>query len=139
MNITGTNAFGAGGAVIGRADMNTHDVAIAFTALCARGAFEDAGAQFWAEDVVSLEPMEGDMARLTGRAAVTGKSDWWYANHTVHRADVEGPFVHGDQFAVLFDIDVTPKDGDRVQMREIGLYTVRDGRIAEERFFFAAT
>lgn len=31
-------------------------------------------------------------------------------------------------------MDVTPKDGERMQMDEIGLYTVRDGKIVEERF-----
>ena len=119
--------------------MTTHEVAKAFTALCASGDHEGAGERFWADDVVSLEPMDGPMARIEGRAAVRAKGDWWYANHEVHRADAEGPFVHGDRFAVLFDIDVTPKGGERMQMREIGLYTVRDGRIVEERFFFPAS
>jgi ketosteroid isomerase-like protein len=45
--------------------------------------------------------------------------------------------VNGDQFAVGFKIDVTPKaDGKRMQMEEVGLYTVRGGKIAEERFFY---
>jgi predicted ester cyclase len=48
--------------------------------------------------------------------------------------------VHGDQFAVRFTMDVTPKTGDtagqRMQMTEIGLYTVQGGKITEERFFF---
>ena len=39
--------------------------------------------------------------------------------------------------AVIFDMDVTAKQtGQRMQMREIGLYTVRDGKIVEERFFY---
>ena len=34
-------------------------------------------------------------------------------------------------------MDVTVKEsGQRMQMDEIGLYTVRDGKIAEERFLF---
>lgn len=118
--------------------MTTHEVAKAFTALCASGDHGGAGARFWADDVVSLEPMEGPMARLQGPAALRGKSEWWFANHEVHSEGVEGPFVHGDQFSVVFEMDVTPKGGDRMQMREVALYTVRDGRIVEERFFFPA-
>jgi ketosteroid isomerase-like protein len=44
--------------------------------------------------------------------------------------------VNGDQFALRFSMDVTPKGGARLQMDEIGLYTVRDGKIVEERFFY---
>ena len=116
--------------------MTTQDLAQAFTALLKAGKSEQAGADFWADDIVSLEPMTGDMAVSTGRAAVEAKSTWWYANHEVHKMEVEGPFPHGDQFALIFDIEVTPKGGQRMAMREIGLYTVKDAKIVEERFFY---
>lgn len=45
--------------------------------------------------------------------------------------------MNGDRFAMVFDLDVTAKaDGRRTRMREVGLYTVRDGKIAEERCFY---
>lgn len=116
--------------------MNTKELAKAFTALCAKGEFDAAGQKFWSEDVVSLEPMSGEMARTEGRKAVQGKGEWWYANHTVHEARTEGPYVHGNQFAVRFVMDVTPKGGKRSTMEEIALYTVANGKIVEERFFF---
>jgi len=43
--------------------------------------------------------------------------------------------VHGDQFVVRFMLDVTPKDQKRIHLDEVGLYTVRNGRIVEESFF----
>ncbi|QYU69864.1 nuclear transport factor 2 family protein [Leptolyngbya sp. 15MV] len=117
--------------------MTTRETAEAFCALLKAGQHEEAAARFNADDIVSLEDMEGPMARLEGKAAVKGKSDWWYANHEVHEAKSSGPFVHGDQFCVIFELDVTPKQtGQRMQMKEIGLYTLRDGKIAEERFFY---
>ena len=120
--------------------MSTRDIAQQFTQLCKNGQFEDAGRRFWAEDVVSLEPMEGPMARSVGRKEVQAKGEWWYANHEVHATRTEGPFVHGDQFALIFDIDVTARTGEhagqRMSMREVGLYTVRGDKVAEERFFF---
>ena len=76
------------------------------------------------------------MREVRGRAAVHAKGEWWVANHDVHSFETSGPYVNGDQFALRFKIDVTPKaTGQRTQMDEVGLYTVRDGRIAEERFF----
>lgn len=60
-------------------------------------------------------------------------------NHEVHGFTAEGPFVHGDQFALRFTLDVTRKaDGVREAMTEIGLYTVANGAIIEERFFYQA-
>ena len=115
--------------------MDTQAVAAEFAALCKAGRFEEAGERFWAEEVVSIEPMQGEMAVLRGKAAVRGKGDWWYANHETHGAETHGPYVNGDQFALRFHIDVTQKaSGQRMQMEEVGLYTVRDGKVVEERF-----
>ncbi len=117
--------------------MTTKGTADAFTALLKAGQHDEAAAQYNAEDIVSIEQMEGPMARLEGKAAVKAKGEWWYANHEWHGGDVQGPFVNGDQFAVIFDMDVTAKQtGQRMQMREVGLYTVKGGKIVEERFFY---
>ena len=89
----------------------------------------------WADDIVSLEPGDGEMSRCEGREALEQKHAWWEANTTEHSSSVHGPFVFGDQFAVRYDMDVT-MDGERSQMSEVGLYTVRDGKIAEERFMY---
>lgn len=116
--------------------MTSKELAQAFTQMCKDGKFEEAGKRFWSDDIVSCEPMEGEMARIKGRAGVEKKGEWWYANHDVHKVDVQGPYVHGDQFVVRFTMDMTPKGGKRMNVDEVGLYTVKDGKIVEERFFF---
>lgn len=118
--------------------MTTQELATAFTDLLKQGKADEAGKTYWSDDIVSMEPMEGDMAVLKGRKAVDGKGAWWYANHDVHGLVVEGPYVHGDQFVVRFKLDVTPKGGKRMQMDEVGLYSVKNGKIVEERFFFGS-
>lgn len=124
----------------------TQRLATDFVALCNGGARDDAGckaaferaaAKYWADDVVAVEPMEGPMARLTGRAAVKSKTDWWNNTHAIHSAISHGPYVNGEQFAVRFVLDVTNNEnGQRMQMDEVGLYTVKNGKIVEERFFY---
>lgn len=120
--------------------MNTQEVANDLVALCKAGKFDEAGEKYWADDVVSVEagaPEGGDpVAR--GKAAARGKGEWWSANHEVHGVQVDGPYVNGDQFVVRYKMDMTPKGGQRVTMDETGLYTIRDGKIAEERFFYGA-
>lgn len=118
--------------------MTTAELARAFTAMLAAGKHEEAAEKFNHPDIVSIEAMDGPMREVRGAAAVKAKGEWWTANHTIHEAIAEGPFPNGDQFLVRFTIDVTPKaTGQRLRMEEYGLYTVRDGRIAEERFFYA--
>ena len=114
----------------------TQEIAADLVAMCKRGEFDASGEKYWADDVVSLEATPGDMARIEGKAGVRGKGEWWAANHEIHDVTVEGPYVNGDQFAVRFRMDITPKGGERLQMDEIGVYTVRNGKIAEERFFY---
>ena len=72
-----------------------------------------------------------------GKAAVIQKSAEWAAAHEIHGATVDGPFVLGDKFAVVFEFEVTPKaTGKRVKDREIGVYTVANGLIVREEFFY---
>jgi len=115
--------------------MDIAEIAADFAALCAAGDTREAARRHWAEDVVSIEPYPGDMAVLKGREAVFAKHDWWEENNEIHGAEVGGPWIAGDQFALTFVLDVTPKDGSRIRMEEVGVYTVRDGKIVEERFF----
>ena len=92
---------------------------------------------FWSDDIVSLEPADGPMARVEGRAQLLEKHAWWFDNTEVHSTTTEGPYVFGDQFAVRYGMDVT-MDGERSQMEEVGVYTVQDGKIVEERFFYGS-
>jgi hypothetical protein len=116
----------------------TQEIANDLVALCRAGQFDAPGEKYFADGIVSLEPMDGEMARLEGKQAVKGKGDWWAGNHEVHGVQVDGPYVHGDRFIVRYKMDVTPKDGQRHTMDETGLYTVRDGKIVEEQFFYGA-
>ncbi|WP_394821286.1 SnoaL-like domain-containing protein [Pendulispora albinea] len=117
--------------------MNTRDIAIRFTELCRALKLEEAAEEFWSDDVVSIEPpMMGDMARLEGREAVAAKGKWWAENHEVHAFRVEGPFINGDEFAIRFEMDVTPRGKSRVVTTEIALYTVRGGKIVEEKYYY---
>jgi ketosteroid isomerase-like protein len=119
--------------------MTNADSIKAFAELLKAGKHEEAAAKFNAPDIVSIEAMEGPMARIQGTAAVKAKGEWWYANHEVHKVEAEGPFINGDQFMVVFDMDITVKEtGKRMQAKEVGLYTMKDGKIVEEKFYYSS-
>lgn len=116
--------------------MHTQDIANDLAALCKKGKFDEAGEKYWAEDVASVEAMSGEMHELHGKAAVRKKGEWWSGAHLVHNTEIEGPYVNGDQFVLRFKMDVTQKDtGKRLHMDEVGVYTVKNDKIVEERFF----
>ena len=80
----------------------------------------------------------GGQREAHGLEAIQAKSDWWTSNHEIHSAVVTGPWPHDDRFIVGFQFEVTFKpSGQRMQLDEVGLYTVKDGRIVREEFFYA--
>jgi hypothetical protein len=97
----------------------------------------------YGQDVVSVEAQATPMfaAVIKGLKEVRGKNELFYSTHEVHRGDVKGPYPHGDRFALYFDYDVTPKAGpmagQRMQMQEVGLYSVTGGKIVREEFFYS--
>ena len=118
---------------------STKDVAKQLVDLCKKGEHLQAVQTLYSKDIVSIEPMAHPPmpAESKGLEAVVGKNKWWLDNHTIHRAAATGPYVNGNKFIVEFDMDVTNKPSNkRMQMRETGLYTVAEGKIVREEFFY---
>ncbi len=95
------------------------------------------------KNIVSIEAggPPGESPEKKGIEAIRGKHEWWNANHTVHSGTVAGPWPHGDRFIVTFKYDITaktgPMAGKRFTMEEAALYTVKDGKIVKEEFFYS--
>ena len=66
-----------------------------------------------------------------------GQGQWWRDNHEVHSASVTGPWPNGDRFIVGFQYDITNKpSGTRMKMDDTALFTVKNGKIVREEFFY---
>ncbi len=105
--------------------------------LCRKSEWKQAIDSLYADDIVSVEPRAmGEMpAEMCGLDAVRGKTDWFMNAHEVHESTVTGPYVARDTFVVQFDIDVTDKaSGERMRLSEVGIYTVKDGKVTREEF-----
>ena len=118
--------------------MKTIDIANDVVALCRQGKNMDAINKYYAADIVSHEV--SDPMKLTkGLDGVRGKNEWWAANHEIHKQTVDGPWPNGDRFCVRHTYEITPKaTGKRTTMDEIAVYTVKDGKIVEDSFFYGA-
>ena len=119
--------------------MTTLEIGNKLVELCKQGKNHEAMETLYAPDVVAVEAvsMAGMPAEIQGLDKVLAKSKWWGDNHTIHSASVEGPWPNGDRFAVRFSYDVTSKPrSQRFQMDEIALFTVKNGKIVREEFFY---
>ena len=117
--------------------MNTEEVAKKLVEYCRKSEWMKAIDNLYAKDIVSVEAqaMENMPAEIRGIDQVRGKTEWWEKQMEVHSAKVTGPFVARDAFVVQFDVDVTDKASKkRMQMSEVGIYTVKDGKVAREEF-----
>ncbi|HJP86588.1 MAG TPA: nuclear transport factor 2 family protein [Gemmatimonadaceae bacterium] len=125
------------------APASTAAVAEELVSFCRSGRNLDAINQLYASDIVSIESMGNEQMprEMKGIDAIMQKNKWWSDNNTVHSASVEGPFIaDNDKFAVYYNFDVTSKqNGQRNQMEEMALYTVKDGKVVREQFFYRTT
>ncbi len=123
------------------ATTSTATIAQELVALCRAGRHRDAVEKLYGPNIVSVESAgnEAMPAEMSGIDAVRGKQQWWEENFEVHDSEVNGPFLAEEQFAVQFEFDVTFKPtGERSRMIEMALYTVKDGKIVHEHFFYNA-
>jgi hypothetical protein len=120
--------------------VNTEAVAKRLVELCRQGKFEDAQNELYSNDAVSIE-MEGLPAGSIGNAkgldAIREKGRQFNAGiEAVHGGSVSDPIVTGNWFSIVLTMDATFKGRGRVNMEEICVYQVRDGKIVREQFFY---
>ena len=119
--------------------MTGHEVGKKYVALCKEGKNEECLNELFAKDAVSVEAggPPGMDRTAKGVDAIKAKGKWWTDNHIVHSAEVSGPYPHDNRFAVRFVYDITNKpSGRRMTMDEVGLFTVENGKITREEFFY---
>lgn len=110
--------------------------------LCHAGKSIDAVNALYSDDIVSVEAQAPPTKsrEMKGIKAIREKHDWWYKNHEIHSGIVTGPWPHDDRFIAGFKYDVTaktgPMAGKRMTIDEAALYTVKDGKIVREEFFY---
>jgi ketosteroid isomerase-like protein len=120
--------------------MSVNEIANRYVELCKKGQFHACLDELFSAEAVSVEAgaPPGMDPTSTGLAAIRAKGEWWYNNHEVHSGEVFGPYPNGNRFAVRFLFDITNKpSGQRIKMDEIGLFTVENGKITREEFFYA--
>ena len=118
--------------------MKTKEIADRLVALCREAKWETAQRELYANDIVSTEPAANPpFAKQTkGLDAILEKGRQFAAMiETTHSLAVSDPLVATNSFACTMSLDVTMKGQGRMNMSELCVYQVKDGKIVSEQFY----
>ena len=120
--------------------MTTQEVANRFQELANDGKFDVIQDELFSANAESVEPASGlamGMTNAKGLAAIKEKGKKFNEQvEEMHGGYSSVPVVGGEYFSVAMGMDVTMKGAGRVNMDEIAVYEVKDGKITKEQFFY---
>jgi hypothetical protein len=126
--------------MIQEAVMTTQEVANRFSELAKTGNWDQILDELYSPDAVSIEPSHGVQAGLPsaeGMAAIKQKAvNFQEQVEAMHGGWCSEPVVGGGHFSVSMGMDVTMKGAGRINMDEVCVYQVKDGKIVKEQFFY---
>ena len=117
--------------------MTTKEIAERLVALCRQGKFETAQQELYATDAVSIEPYATPAfaEETKGLSALIEKNHKFTALiEQVHSISVSESLVAGSSFACAMQLDVTIKGHGRMNLNELCIYEVKEGKIVSEQF-----
>lgn len=119
--------------------MTTQEIARELVAYCAKGEFGKAQTELYDENAVSIEPYATpNFAKETKGLPELQKKIKFFLDglDAIHSIKVSEPLVVANAISFSIDMDVDMKGQGRMNMAEICVYEVKDGKIISEQFFF---
>ncbi len=118
--------------------MTTKEVANRLVELCRTGNFEQAVQELYAEDIISIEPEGNPNHIVKGVEAVKAKGiEFERKIEKINKSFISDPIVAENYFSCAMLMNVHMKNVPvPIDMDEICLYTVANGKIVQEQFFY---
>jgi hypothetical protein len=118
--------------------MTTKEIADQLVDMCRKGKVEEAKEQLFAEDIISIEPVEGLLPKETkGMDAIRKKAELFISMVENFYGDIiSEPMVAGDYFSVTWQSDIQMKGETRKINTELCVYKTKDCKITLEQFFY---
>ncbi len=118
--------------------MQTQDIANRLVQHCRKGDFESAQKELFSEDAMSIEPHATPAfeKETKGMRAIKEKGEKWNSMvKEMNGITVSDPLTSTNSFACTMRMNVTMKEGGPMDMSELCVYQVKDGKIISEQFF----
>jgi hypothetical protein len=118
--------------------MTTQQVADRFHELAQQEKWAEIQEAFFAGDVRSIEHEHSPYFKnAAGKASVLNKGKEFLSRvEAVHHLYTIAPLVTGNHFVVTREKDITVRPHGRIQIHELMVYEVKNGKIVLEQFFY---
>ena len=121
--------------------MTTKEIANKYYELACQNKYVEIQDEYYGDNVISVEPehaaLKGMQIVTKGKPAVVAKGvAFRELREELHSQSCSEPLVGGDFFSVILKRDITFKNKSRVQLEEIGIFQVSEGKIILEQFFY---
>lgn len=118
--------------------MTTQDVANRMSELFKENKWDQVQLELFADDSESIEPAHSPgLKSVKGKEAIKKKgADFNAMIEEMHSGWVSDLVVGGNYISCAMGLDVTMKGMGRMNMNEICVYEVKDGKIMKEQFFY---
>ena len=118
--------------------MTTKDVARKLIRYCRERRHRKAVDELYADHCTSREMPGVPDDFVEGKQAIMEKNQRWFEMVKVfHDGDVTDPIFAGNFFCCEMFLDVTFKGHKRMQLEELCVYEVQNGKIVSEQFFYS--
>ena len=117
--------------------MTTKEIADSLVSFCRKGDFEAAQKELFSEDAVSIEPMASPAfeKETKGLPAIIEKGHKFDSMvEKLNSIEVSDAVVANQSFCVSMRLDAVMKDMGPMDMTELCIYKVKDGKIISEEF-----
>ena len=117
--------------------MTTQEIANRLVELCRKGEFHNAQKELFSEDAISIEPeaTQGFEKETKGLKAIMEKDKKFSSMvQERHSINISDPLVVSNSFACIMRMDISMKEHGRMDMQELCVYRVKDGKIISEEF-----
>ena len=118
--------------------MTTQEIAARLVILCRQGQFETAQKELFSKDAISIEPyatpaFEKETKGLDAIIAKGHKFDSMVEK--MHLMEVSEPLIATNSFSCTIHMEATMKERGHMDMTELCVYNVKDGKITAETFY----
>jgi limonene-1,2-epoxide hydrolase len=117
--------------------MTTEEIAKRLVTCCREAKWEAAQRELYADNAISIEPAATPAfeKETRGLPAIIEKGKKFDAMvETMYSLSVSDPIVADNSFACTMRLDMTIKGQGRMDVTELCVYDVKDGKIVSEQF-----
>lgn len=118
--------------------MTTQEIANRLVELCRKGDFEGAQKELFSDDALSIEPNASPAfeKETKGLPAILEKGKKFDSMvEKMNGITLSEPLLSANSFALTMRLDAIMKERGPMDMTELCVYKVKDGKIVSEEFF----